>query len=110
MPSIRERAENDGGGYHVGYYSPHATPRAKTFKTKRDAVEIPNGIEADMSRGAWTDPKHSSTRVEDFVRSYLDSGVHWRPNSRIKVQGHLQNYVLPAFGNYRLSDLRPQDV
>jgi integrase len=110
MASIRKRADRDGGGYQVRYYSPDGKRHAKSFKTRREAVAFSNSVETDIARGSWNEPSAMSTKLSEFIQGYLDSGVHWRPASRVKVQGHIQNYVLPAFGDSRMTDIRPQDV
>lgn len=110
MASVRKRRPEDGGGYQVRYYGPDGKLRSKTFSKKADAVSFSNEVEADMARGAWLDPKRSTIPLSEFLECYLESSVHWRPASRIKVQGHVRNYIAPAFGDHALGDIAPVDV
>jgi integrase len=110
MASIRKRAKADGGGYQVRYYGPDGRIRAKTFAARAEAVEFSNQTEADIGRGSWLDPKLAATPLSEYVSDYLKASLHWRPNTRIKVQGHLENYVLAAFGDFPIGDIRPTDV
>lgn len=110
MAQIRRRSDKDGGGYQVRYYGPDGRRHAKTFARKKDAQSFCNTIEADKTRGAWIDPEVSSTLAENYVASFLDTAVHLRPSTRLKVEGHLRNYILPTFGKVQLGDIRPSDV
>jgi integrase len=110
MASIRKRSSADGGGYQVRYYSPDGRLLSKTFKTKREAAAFSNQVEADLSRGQWLDPQLASTPLREVVGSYLATSVHWTPSTRVKVQGHFDNYIVPSFGDWSVGDIRPSDV
>ncbi len=110
MASIRKRPKENGGGYQVRYYGPDDRLRSKTFKTKAEAIDFSNKVEADIARGSWVDPAQSATPLREFVEGYLRSSVHWRPSTRLKVEGHARNYIVPAFGDYGLGSIRPADV
>ncbi|HVM41754.1 MAG TPA: site-specific integrase [Acidimicrobiia bacterium] len=44
-----------------------------------------------------------------FARRWFASQVY-RPNTAATVESYLRNHVLPAFGDWALTDLRPSDV
>ena len=110
MAKIRERSKDDGGGYQVRYYGPDGKRRAKTFARKRDAERFSNTIETDKVRGEWIDPALAKTQFEQYVALYLETLSHLRPSTRLKVEGHLRNYILPAFKDLQIVDIRPSDV
>lgn len=110
MARIRQRAEEDGGGYQVRYYGPDGKRRAKTFARKRDAEKFINTVETDKLRGEWIDPKLAKTPLEECVAAYLDTLTHLKPSTRLKVEGHLRNYVLPTFKDLQIADIRSSDV
>ena len=110
MAKIRERSAADGGGYQVRYYGPDGRRRARTFPRKKDAQNFANTVETDKLRGQWVDPKLAKTPFEDFVAAYLDTLSHLRPSTRLKVEGHLRNYILPTFGKLQIVEIRPSDV
>ena len=110
MAKIRERSAADGGGYQVRYYGPDGRRRARTFPRKKDAQNFANTVETDKLRGQWVDPKLAKTPFEDFVAAYLDTLSHLRPSTRLKVEGHLRNYILPTFGKLQTVEIRPSDV
>jgi integrase len=45
-----------------------------------------------------------------YVASYLDTLSHLKPSTRLKVEGHLRNYVLPTFQDLPVAEVRPADV
>lgn len=110
MAKIRARAASDGGGYQVRYYGPDGTRRAKTFSRKREAQAFANTVEADKVRGEWADPKLAKVAFEVYVVSYLATLSHLKPSTRLKVEGHLRNYVLPSFAHIQVADIRPAEV
>ena len=110
MASIRKRPKENGGGYQVRYYGPDGRLRSQTFKTKAEAVNFSNKAEADIARGSWVDPALAATPLGEFVEGYLRSSVHWRPATRLKVEGHARNYIVPSLGDYGLGSIRPSDV
>lgn len=110
MAKIRRRSSKDGGGYQVRYYGPDGRRRAQTFPRRREADQFAATVEADKARGQWVDPAQTRTRFGDYVAGYLDTLSHLRPSSRLKVEGHLRNYILPTFGEVRVGEIRPNDV
>lgn len=110
MASIRKRQDVDGGGYQVRYYAPDGRLRSKTFRSRREAVRFANEAEADIGRGSWHDPALGDTRLDDYIRQYLSTTAHWRISTRTKAEGHINNYILPAFGRVSVARIRPMDV
>jgi len=110
MASIRKRSKQDGGGYQVRYYGPDGRPRASTFRSKREAIDFSNTVESDIARGSWLDPNLASKPLHEVIDAYLRSSMHWRPSTRLKVEGHVRNYIIPAFGDYPIGQVRPSDV
>lgn len=110
MATIKERPKSDGGGFQVRYYAPDGSRRAKTFAKEKEAKKFATTIEADKLRGNWLDPKLAKTPFEEVVATYLDTLVHLSPSTRMKVEGHLRNYVLPTFRRFQIANIKPSDV
>lgn len=110
MASIRKRSANDGGGYQVRYYGPDGRLRSQTFARKKDAVEFSNSVEADLARAQWSDPALAQTPTSDYIARYMATMVHLKPSTHLKVQGHLRNYIEPAFGHYPIGAITPPEV
>ena len=110
MATIKQRPDADGGGWQVRFYAPDGSRRAKTFPKKKEAEQFATKMEADKLRGQWLDPKLAKTPFEDVVATYLDTLVHLSPSTRMKVEGHLRNYVLPTFRRFQVANIKPSDV
>lgn len=110
MATIKERPKSDGGGWQVRYYAPDGSRRSKTFTKEKTAKAFATTVEADKLRGQWLDPKLAKTPFEEFVASYLDTLVHLSPSTRLKVEGHLRNYVLPTFRRFQIANIKSTDV
>lgn len=110
MAKIRRRSSADGGGYQVRYYGPDGKRRAKTFGKKSSAKAFAAKVEADKVQGEWLDPTLAKTPFKECTANYLDTLVHVKPSTRLKVEGHLRCYVLPTFQHIQVGDIRPSDV
>lgn len=44
------------------------------------------------------------------MAKFLETAEGWRPSTRLKVEGHIRNYIDPAFGDYPIGKIRPSDV
>jgi integrase len=110
VATIKQRPDKDGGGYQVRFYAPDGSRRAKTFAKKKEAQQFATKIEADKLSGNWLDPKLARTPFEEVVATYLDGLVHLAPSTRMKVEGHLRNYILPTFRRFQIANIKPSDV
>lgn len=108
MASIRKRNKN--GGYQVRYYGPDGRLRSATFDSKKDAVDFANRTEAEIAHGAWTDPEAAATLLGEYIARFLQTAEGWRPSTRVKVEGHIRNYIDPAFGECPIGTMRPPDI
>ncbi len=46
----------------------------------------------------------------DYVQECSKTLVHLRASSRLKVDGHLRNYILPTFGHFGVRDIHAADI
>lgn len=110
MATIKQRPKSDGGGWQVRYYAPDGSRRSQTFPKKKEAEQFATKVEADKLRNQWSDPKLAKTPFEEVVATYLDTLVHLAPSTRMKVEGHLRNYILPTFRRFQVANIKPSDV
>lgn len=96
LPSGRWQASY----YHEG--KRHTAPG--TFATKTGATGWLAEVQADIRRGAWSDPTASVT-VAQYARSWLKARTDLRPTSRSKYTSLLEGHILPAFGAVPLRHL-----
>jgi integrase len=90
----------------------------KTFRTLKEAVEWREAMKVDLRRGTVNAPRTST--VEEAARRWLAgarsgairnrSGEEYKPSVIRGYEQVLRDYLLPALGRRRLSDLRRADV
>ncbi|HEY7136564.1 MAG TPA: tyrosine-type recombinase/integrase [Acidimicrobiia bacterium] len=86
----------------------HRAPN--TFATKADAALWLAGIEADMARGAWVDPRAGAIRLSDYADGWIKSRPGLRPRTVELYRSLLDRRIIPALGDRELSELRPAIV
>lgn len=67
-------------------------------------------MENAKQRGEWSDPAGAKVRFEDYAAQYLAGITHVRPGTKLKIEGHLRNQILPIFGRLPLGAIRPTDI
>jgi integrase len=106
MASIKKQ---QNGRYKVRYRTPEGRYRAQRFDLKGDADRFAVSIETDKARGVFVDPR-DGTILRDYAESWSAGKVNVRARTRINVEGRLRKHILPAFGEKRVSSIRPSDV
>jgi integrase len=102
--------EKPSGLYEVCYRDPSGRSRGKSFRRKTDARRFAAEIETDIHRGRWVEPRLGRVSFGEYVEGYLDGIAHLRPGTQLKVEGHVRNYILPAFCHKAVGLIRPTDV
>ncbi|WP_084730026.1 tyrosine-type recombinase/integrase [Streptacidiphilus neutrinimicus] len=81
----------------------------ETYRTKRDAEIALTQIEADMSRGHWTDPDAGKVPLEEFADHWLkDRDLSAR--TRERYEGVIRLHIRPQLGARMLAELTPAKV
>jgi integrase len=104
------RKRDDSGNFEATYRDPSGRKRSKSFRTKAEAKAFLAAVETSKNRGEWLDPQRGKLKFEQYAWQCFDSAAHLRPGTRLKVRGHLQNYLLPSFGEMPLSAIHPTHV
>jgi integrase len=94
--------------YRTGDGRQHTAP--ETFATKTEANRYLAGVEADLSRGQWTDPRLGRTTFAAWAARWQATTVNLRPNTRAAYANLLHRYLLPALGPTPLAELDPMAV
>ena len=106
MAEGRKRARSFGtarrlpsGRWQVRYYDQagvrHTAPR--TFLSKVDANRYLAQVEADLLRGAWTDPRLARITFGGWVERWWPTTADLRPGTRTFYDYLLRRLLLPAF-------------
>ncbi len=100
------------GRWQVRYYDHagvrHTAPR--TFSSKSDAIRYLAQVEADMSRGAWSDPRLARTTFGEWAEQWWPTTAELRPGTRVLYGYLLCRFLLPAFATTPLGRLDPLTV
>jgi integrase len=119
MADARKRARSFGtvrrlpsGRWQVRYYDQagarHTAPR--TFPSKADANRYLAQVEADLIRGAWTDPRLARTTFGEWVERWWPTTADLRPGTRTLYGYLLRRFLLPAFGETALGQIDSMTV
>lgn len=98
------------GRYRARYRDASRRERSRTFDRKVDADRFLIGVEADLLRGEWVDPRDSAVTVADWCATWLATKADLRPTSLARVQATLEHQVVPRFGDLPLRAVTNADV
>jgi len=114
MAAARKRSRSFGtvrrlpsGRWQVRYYD-HAGNRhtaPATFPSKADANRYLAQVEADLLRGAWTDPKLAQVTFGEWVERWRPTTANLRPGTLVLYDYLLRRFLLPVFARVPLGQL-----
>jgi integrase len=78
-----------------------------TFTSKAAAARYLAMVEADLHRGAWTDPKLGRITLGEWVKRWQQTTTNLRPTTRDLYAYLLRRFLLPTFGKAPLSSIDP---
>lgn len=99
------------GRWTASYLDPTGLRRhsPETFETKTDAEVWLSQVEADLTRGDWTDPDAGAVNFEEYALRWIDErGL--APTSEELYRRLLRLHVLPGFGHLDLDQVTPGGV
>ena len=92
------------GTFQVSYRDPAQRQRTRTFRRKTDANRFKSTVEADKLRGDWLDPRLAKLTVGEWADRW-SATMTQGPKTREVYEGHLRNWVMPAFGDVAVANL-----
>ncbi|WAU85027.1 site-specific integrase [Streptomyces sp. Qhu-G9] len=108
--TVRVKSDRHGSGlrYRARYIGPDGTEKSKSFPDgqKRLAEKWLSGIEADMSRGQYIDPRAGRLTVRQHAERWLAS-LTMDPSTFVSTETRIRLHVLPHLGSRSLDSLRP---
>jgi hypothetical protein len=91
------------------YVAPNGKERSQSFTRKIDAERFLASMEADKSRGAWTDPALGKIQVGAWTDQWLESiRPTLKPKTSAGYESLLRSRILPELG--RLHDCRASSL
>ncbi|WP_328396670.1 site-specific integrase [Streptomyces sp. NBC_00390] len=108
--TVRVKTDRHGTGmrYRARYIGPDGTEKSKSFPDgqKRLAEKWLSGIEADMTRGQYIDPRAGRLTVRQHAERWLAS-LSMDPGTFVSTEQRIRLHVLPHLGSRSLDSLRP---
>ncbi|WP_328865480.1 tyrosine-type recombinase/integrase [Streptomyces sp. NBC_00304] len=108
--TTRIKTDRHGTGlrYRARYIGPDGTEKSKSFPDgqKRLAEKWLSGIEADMTRGQYIDPRAGRLTVRQHAERWLAS-ITMDPSTFVSTETRIRLHVLPHLGSRSLDTLRP---
>jgi integrase len=100
------------GRWQVRYYDQagarHTAPR--TFPSRADANRYLAQVQADLLRGAWTDPRLARITFGEWVERWWPTTADLRPGTRTFYDYLLRRLLRPAFEETPLGRIDPMTV
>jgi integrase len=102
----RGRYKRPDGGYGTVKDEIGATKR---FRSKRDAEQAANDEEARVRGGKWRDPTAGRITFSDYVNRWY-AAQDLAPSTMQVYRHHIEEHLLPYFGNMAVADILPSDI
>lgn len=102
------RADRPGTPWEVRWRTPDGRSRRRQFRRRTDADAWAATVEADKLRGAYIDPR-ATTTFRAYAEQWRATQVH-RATTATRVEGALRLHAYPAFGHRHLSAVLPSHV
>lgn len=79
------------------------------FSSKKAALEYGHDQEADIRRRGTRAAHRSESNLEEFAQEWYNS-LDLEPSTMRRYAGHLENHILPQWGDWLLKDLNNADT
>jgi integrase len=94
----------------VRYRGSDHKQRTKNFATKADATRYANLVEADLTRGEWSDPALAKTTFGEWVAKWDAGRLNRRTTTRARDETCLRLHVVPTFRSRHIGSIQPADI
>jgi hypothetical protein len=102
--------EKRTGHYRVRFRDPLGRQRSETFTRKADADCHPRGVQVEMERGRWLDPRGAEMALATWAEEFLSLARRISPLTQEAYRRDIDTYVLPRFGAYRIGRLPADEI
>ena len=110
MANIEKRQRDGRTSYRVRYRTPAGVQRSKTFTRRADAERFRATVESAKNAGTYIDPARARLTVGEWAEKWLSGQAHLKPSSYERAAGIVRAYVVPTWGQVRLSEVSHADV
>lgn len=110
MAIERRKLQSGATAWRARLRGPDGRERAKQFRRKIDAEDWLRKQETTKRSGSWVDPSLGRQRFGEYAETWMAGQVQLAPTTAIKVRGHLENHLVPAFGHTPLAGIRAPEI
>src|SRR6266481_3452817 len=99
------------GTFEVDFRDQYKTRRLKTFDTHKEAVAYRDEVRAQVQKREYVPP--TSTTVKDAADTWYQKRAGEDGYSRAALiywKNHIDNYIVPSLGNYKITDVDVQSI
>jgi integrase len=97
------------GTYRAQWRDGAGRRHSKTFATERIARHYGEEREADVRKGAFTDPRQGRVKLAEWHREWWESRVVEQSTERVD-EGRIRLHILPEFGDVPIADIAHSQV
>jgi hypothetical protein len=111
-PSRKVRTARHGTGkrWLARWRDGNGQQRYRAFERKLDAERFLAGLQADLLRGTYIDPREGKVTLQSYAElRWLPAQVHLRPNSASRYAAAVKSHIIPLLGDRPLGALRRPD-
>jgi len=107
---VRTARHGTGKRWQARWRDGDGQQRYRAFERKLDAERFLAGLQADLLRGSYIDPREGKVTLQSYAeRRWLPALVHLRPNSASTYASHVANHIVPVLGDRPLGAVRRPD-
>jgi|GEM_PF-189394 len=106
----RVQHRSGDSSWQARWRDPTGAERAKNFDRKIDAQQYLVGLQSDMLRGSYADPRLGQTKLEEWLGEWQATRTNLSPATRLRDEASIRNHVIPALGTAPIGHLRPMHV
>lgn len=107
---VRSPRWGTGKRWLAVWQEPDGRRRKKAFDRKEVAVAHIQHAEVDKRTGAYVSAERGAITIRSWAAMWLPAQTHLKDSGRERVDGILENHVLPRWGDTALADVRREDV
>lgn len=96
--------------WQARWRDPSGVERAKNFDRKTDAERYLIGLESDMLRGRYADPRLGRTRLVDWLAEWQPTRTNISASTRVRDEALIRNHVTPKLGDVPIGQLQPVHI
>jgi len=101
----RRRTARGEVRWDVRYRDESRKQRKRSFARKVDAQQFASGVETDLNRGDWIDPKRGRELFATWAEKWQATIADRKPKTRESYESIVSKHLLPRFGDVPIASI-----